>query len=64
MKSTDPQFLYMVLILPAMFGLTLVGEGVTKLVHEESGGWISVIFGVVMILIVVVAFVFFKSMLG
>jgi hypothetical protein len=54
----------MVLILPAMFGLTLVGEGVTKLVHEESGGWISVIFGVVMILIVVVAFIFFKSILG
>lgn len=63
MKATDPQFLYMVLILPALFGLTLVGEGVGKLIHEEDGGWISIVFGAIFIVVVVFAFLFFKTVL-
>lgn len=64
MKPTDPQFLYMILILPTLFGLTLVGEGISKLIHEDNGGWISIVFGVVFIAVVVSAFFVFKTILG
>lgn len=64
MKPTDPQFLYMILILPTLFGLTLIGEGISKLLHEESGGWISLVFGSLFIVIVVFAFLFFRTLLS
>jgi hypothetical protein len=61
MSTTDPQFLYMILILPSLFGLTLVGDGLNKLIHEESGGLISIVFGVIFIGIVVFAYIFFST---
>ncbi|MCH7640703.1 hypothetical protein IID22_00680 [Patescibacteria group bacterium] len=64
MKSTDPQFLYMILVLPSLFGLTLVGEGLNKVIHEESGGIVSIVFGLIFIGIVIFAFIFFSTYLG
>jgi hypothetical protein len=64
MKPTDPQFLYMILVLPSLFGLTLVGDGLNKVMHEETGGIISVIFGLIFIGVVIFAFVFFSNYLG
>lgn len=59
---TDPQFLYMILVLPSLFGLTLVGEGLHKCVNEEwTPGLISISFGVVFIGVVIFAFLFFTS---
>lgn len=63
MKPSDPQFLYMILVLPSLFGLTLVGDGLNKMMHEESGGFISILFGVIFIGIVVFAYIFFSSFL-
>lgn len=63
MTTTEPQFFYMVLVLPALFGLTLVGEGLTKIFHEEADGWLSFVFGLVFIGIVIFAFFFFSTML-
>jgi hypothetical protein len=63
MSATDPQFLYMILILPSLFGLTLVGDGLNKLIHEESGGMVSIMFGVIFIAIVVFAYLFFSTYL-
>lgn len=60
---TDPQFLYMILILPSLFGLTLLGEGINKIIHEESHGMISVVFGLMFIGVVVFAYLFFSSYL-
>jgi len=57
MSSNDPQFLYMVLILPSLFGLTLVGEGVYKLTQERQVGWFNILMGVGFMMVVVVAFV-------
>lgn len=42
MTPNDPQFLYMILVLPSLFGLTLMGEGIYKCAHEEWSGLISV----------------------
>lgn len=63
MSATDPQFLYMILVLPTLFGLTLVGDGLNKIMHMEGGGYISVIFGFIFIGVVVFAFFFFSSYL-
>ena len=63
MSSSDPQFLYMILILPSLFGLTLIGEGLNKIVHEEWSGLISIVFGLAFIGMVVFAFLFFSTYL-
>lgn len=63
MLPNDPQFLYMVLVLPSLFGLTLVGDGLNKMLHEESGGIISIIFGIIFIGAVIFAFIFFSTYL-
>ena len=55
MTTTDPQFLYMILVLPSLFGLTLLGEGLNKVIHEEWSGIISIVFGVIFIGMVVFA---------
>jgi hypothetical protein len=63
MLPTDPQFLYMILILPSLFGLTLIGEGLHKIINEEWAGFISIIFGIAFIGVVVFAYLFFSSYL-
>jgi len=60
----DPQFLYMILVLPALFGLTLIGEGINKIFHEQWSGLVSVVFGVAFIGTVVFAYFFFSSIIG
>jgi hypothetical protein len=64
MLPTDPQFLYMILVLPSLFGLTLVGDGLNKMMHEDSGGYVSIVFGFVFIAVVVFAYFFFTSYLN
>lgn len=63
MTPKDPQFLYMILILPSLFGLTLVGDGLNKVIHEESGGLISIVFGLIFIAVVVFSYLFFSTYL-
>lgn len=63
MKANDPQILYMILIVPSLFGLTLIGEGINKLVHDETGGVVSVFFGILFIGLVVFAYIFFSDFL-
>ena len=64
MSSTDPQFLYMILVLPTLFGLTLVGEGLNKVLKNEMAGWLSLIFGTLFIFVVLFAYLFFANYLG
>ncbi|KKU03656.1 MAG: hypothetical protein UX88_C0007G0012 [Candidatus Woesebacteria bacterium GW2011_GWC2_47_16] len=64
MSPSDPQFLYMILVLPSLFGLTLVGEGLNKIIHEEWSGLISIVFGLMFIAVVVFAFFFFSTYLN
>ncbi|MCJ7792396.1 MAG: hypothetical protein MUP45_00210 [Candidatus Marinimicrobia bacterium] len=61
MEPTDPQFLYMLLILPSLFGLTLIGEGIVKIYQEELIGWLSIMFGSTFILITVFAYFYFTQ---
>lgn len=40
------EFLYTMMVMPTLFGLTLLGEGIYKLTHYEEG-WVSVVLGAV-----------------
>lgn len=64
MAISDPQFLYMVLILPSLFGLTLIGEGMNKIVKSETSGWVSIIFGIMFIGVIVLAYLFISTATG
>lgn len=64
MSSADPQFLYMILVLPSVFGLTLIGDGFNKLMHDEGGGILSVTFGLIFIGVVAFAYFFFSTFFG
>lgn len=57
MSPSDPQFLFMVLVLPSLFGLTLVGEGLNKILRSERAGWISVVAGLLFMGVVMAAYV-------
>jgi hypothetical protein len=64
MSPTDPQFLYMILVLPTLFGLTLVGEGLNKVLKNETAGWLSLVFGTLFIFVVVFPYWFFSIYLA
>lgn len=63
MNPTDPQFIYMVLILPGMFGITMVGEGVTKVINYHMSGWILIALGMLFMGVVGVAYLFISGIL-
>lgn len=58
MKNNDPQFIYIALVLPTLFGLILVAEGLNKVLKEEKQGWVSFALGFVFIGIVIFAYFF------
>lgn len=63
MSPNDPQFLYLILVLPALFGVVLLAEGISKMTKKENTGLISIIGGIVFLLLVVLGYVFFTSFL-
>ena len=62
MDMSDPQILYMVLILPSLFGLTLIGEGLHKVIKSDLGGWLSMVFGILFIGAVVFAYFYLSKL--
>jgi len=63
LNPTDPQFMYMVLILPGMFGMTMVGEGVTKIVHYQPIGWLHIMVGIIFMGAILGAYLFLSGAL-
>ena len=57
MSPTEPEFLYIALILPSLFALTLIVEGLHKLLQKESG-WASLGFGIAFLLIILGTYFF------
>ncbi|MFH0864366.1 MAG: hypothetical protein V1858_04765 [Candidatus Gottesmanbacteria bacterium] len=51
MNPSAPEFLYIALVLPSLFALTLILEGLNKLLKNESG-WTSLAFGIIFLLII------------
>ena len=61
MLPTNPQFIYILLILPTIFAITLIGDGCSKCLNREWVGLINIVFGVVFLGGVVIAFLVFSS---
>jgi len=57
MNPTQPEFLYVALVLPSLFALTLIVEGLHKLLQRESG-WASLFFGIIFLLIILGTYFF------
>lgn len=53
MDAAAPEFLYLALILPTLFALTLIAEGVHKILQKQAG-WISITLGTFFLLTVLV----------
>lgn len=61
MNTTDSSFLMMLFILPSLFGLTLIGEGVNKIMNYDNHGWVGVSVGGVFITIIIIAYFMFST---
>lgn len=58
----NSEMFYVMMALPTLFGLTLVGEGIYKIVHSETG-WVSVVLGVVFLMVVIFGYFYLQSAL-
>ncbi len=58
--TNDSSFLMMVFVMPGLFGLSLLGEGINKIMNYDPRGWLGVVSGGLFIVIIVVAFVMVK----
>jgi len=56
MQYTDSSFLMMLFVLPSLFGLALIGEGVQKIMNYDNHGWISVSLGSLFVIIIILAY--------
>ena len=54
--TTDTSFLMMLFVLPSLFGLTLIGEGVNKIMNYDNHGWINVSIGSIFVIIIILAY--------
>jgi len=61
MINGDAQMLYVMLALPTLFGLTLVGEGVYKMTHYESG-WLSMLLGGMFLAVVAFGYFYLRGL--
>lgn len=58
MELNDLQLIYIALVLPTLFGLILVAEGLNKVLKEEKQGWVSIVLGLVFVGIVIFGYLF------
>ena len=49
------------LVLPGLFGLTLIGEGTSKVMDYEPKGWIGIIAGLIFIGVVLFAYLYMQN---
>lgn len=64
MNISAPQFTYILLVLPFLFGITLIGDGIHKFVSEEESGVVSIVIGIIFLAIVVLAYFIVPSLLS
>ena len=56
MNYNDTSFLLMLFVLPSLFGLTLIGEGVNKVMNYDNHGWINISLGSLFVIIIIIAY--------
>lgn len=55
------QIIYILLILPTLFGLIFFGYGISKIIHLDKSGYVNLIVGVGLLAVVGVAFLHFSG---
>lgn len=60
--ATDETFFMMVFVLPGLFGITLLGEGIKKIMNGEGSGVIGLVAGSVFMGLVVFAYFYVQNM--
>lgn len=58
--AVDAQMFYIMLALPALFGLTLVGEGVYKISTYQEGT-VNIILGIIFLAVVTFGYFYLRS---
>ena len=64
MSASDPRFVYMLLVLPGVFGLIMFGGGISQILHEEHGGFIHLAWGILLLAGTAFLYFFLPSYLG
>jgi hypothetical protein len=59
--TQDTTFLMMIFILPSLFGLSLIGEGVSKIMNYDPRGWVGIIAGGGFIIVIILAYFLLSS---
>jgi len=54
--TTDTSLLMILFILPSLFGFTLIGEGVSKIMNYDNRGWVGVLIGAVFVVVIITAY--------
>lgn len=57
----DDAFFLMVFVLPSLFGITLMGEGVRKVMSSEGSGYFTIFTGFIFLSMVVFAYFYIQS---
>lgn len=52
---TGPEFIFLALVLPSLFAIILIADGVNKVLREEPG-WVSIGLGVVFLVSIITAY--------
>jgi hypothetical protein len=59
MDLSGPGLSYILLVIPSLFAVAVVGQGVSKLSKNDKSGWIPISFGALFIVLILVAYFFF-----
>ena len=59
MNLSGPGITYLLMVIPTLFALVVVGQGIYKISKEESDGGIVLSFGVIFLIVVVAAYFLF-----
>jgi hypothetical protein len=59
MDFNESAITYAMLIIPTLFALTVIGQGVTKVIKEERDGPVALGMGIFLLVLIVVAYFFF-----
>lgn len=58
---TDTSYQLVLFILPSLFGLTLIGEGVNKVMNYDNHGWINVSIGGIFLVLLIFGYFLFSA---
>jgi len=59
MDVSSPAITYALLVIPTLFALAVLGQGISKVIKEEKDGPVAIGVGVFLLILIVVAYFMF-----